>query len=237
MKKKRSKQTFVDLQFAKVDLSRAARCGQSEVIYGLGKPPEKILKIARELKKSGQSILITRTDRSVFRKVQNELKGSKFHEEAGIISWHPNGKKIERLNAKIAVCAAGTVDVPVAEEAVVTAEFYGAPVDRFYDVGVAGLHRLLAHHKALVRADVIVVVAGMEGALPSVVAGLVSSPVIAVPTAKGYGADFRGVTPLLAMLNSCASGITVVNINNGFNAGFTAARIALALHQRSKTAR
>lgn len=214
-----------DLGFARVDLQRQRRCGMPEVIFGQGKTPEQILKIASTLAADGQPVLVTRTGMPAYRKMKKVFPKSVFHEKAHAISLFPAGVKPPRSKGRICVCAAGTSDIPVAEEAAVTAEFYGNKVDRIYDAGVAGLHRLLRMEPIWSAAHVIIAVAGMEGALPSVIGGLVSVPVIAVPTSVGYGASLGGVTALLGMLNSCSSGVSVVNIDNGFGAGYCAAQI------------
>ena len=213
---------FVDLQFAKVDLDRQKRCGTPEVVFGMGKTPQQIKAIASALKKAGQPVLVTRTNRAAFLSVRKILPGCVFHETASIITFRPAKISARR---RVCICAAGTSDIPVAEEAAVTAEFFGLHVDRCYDVGVAGLHRLAARMELLRSSLVIIAVAGMEGALPSVIAGLVDKPIIAVPTSVGYGANLQGVAALLGMLTSCGSGVTVVNIDNGFGAAYAANQI------------
>lgn len=217
------KAPFEDLGYAKVDLHRAVRQGAAEVIYGAGKTPEQIIGIARTMQKNGVSpILITRLGAEAAAQLQPELPlDYRASARLGILGELP----VPDAPGTIVVAAAGTSDYPVAEEAAVTAEVHGNRVVRLYDVGVAGLHRLLAHLDELMQARVVIAVAGMEGALASVIGGLVSCPVIAVPTSVGYGAAFGGVAALLAMLNSCASGVSVVNIDNGFGAGFLASRI------------
>src|SRR5262245_27747775 len=214
---------FEDLGYARVDHHRAARQGFPEVIFGPGKTPNQIAGIAERIVASGHSLLVTRTDRAAYDAVAERLAEAKFHDLARTITL-PLGE-LPLGRGTILVTAAGTADLPVAEEAAVSAELMGNTVDRLYDVGVAGLHRLLAEHARLLSARVIIVVAGMEGALPSVVGGLVDVPVIAVPTSVGYGASFGGVTALLAMLNSCATGVSVVNIDNGFGAAAIASSI------------
>jgi NCAIR mutase (PurE)-related protein len=214
---------FDDLPFARVDRHRSLRQGFPEVIFGPGKTPQQIAAIAGRIVAAGESLLITRTDRAAFEAVSAGITGANFHELARTIT-RPAGD-IPPGRGTILVAAAGTADLPVAEEAAVCAELMGNCVDRLYDVGVAGLHRLLAEHARLTTARVVIVVAGMEGALPSVVGGLVDVPVIAVPTSVGYGASFGGITALLAMLNSCASGVSVVNIDNGFGAAAIASSI------------
>ena len=214
---------FEDLGFARVDHHRAIRQGCPEVIFGPGKTPEQIVTIAERLVAAGHSLLVTRTDRASFDAVQARLNDAKFHEVAKTITL--TRRPPAPGKGSILVAAAGTSDLPVAEEAAVCAEAMGNTVDRLYDVGVAGLHRLLAEMPRLADARAVIVVAGMEGALPSVVGGLVSAPVIAVPTSVGYGASFGGMTALLAMLNSCATGVSVVNIDNGFGAASVASAI------------
>ena len=216
---------YLDLGFAKVDHHRGLRQGFAEVVYAKGKTPAQVVAIARELlrPRSKQNILITRADLRIFRAVRRLSRGAKFHSLSGAISIQRN-REIAG-HGTILVVAAGTSDIPVAEEAAVTAEIMGNEVETLYDVGVAGLHRLLAHREKIAAARVIVCVAGMEGALPSVVAGLVSAPVIAVPTSVGYGASFGGLAALLAMLNSCASNVSVVNIDNGFGGGYVASTV------------
>jgi pyridinium-3,5-biscarboxylic acid mononucleotide synthase len=214
---------FEDLGFARVDHHRALRQGCPEVIFGPGKTPEQVAAIAERIVAAGHSLLVTRTDRQTFDLVASRLTKAKFHELARTITL-PLGE-IPAGRGTIVVAAAGTADLPVAEEAAVSAELMGNVVDRVFDVGVAGIHRLFAEHARLMAARVIVAVAGMEGALPSVIGGLVNVPVIAVPTSVGYGANFGGLTPLLAMLNSCASGVSVVNIDNGFGAAAVASAI------------
>ena len=216
-------QPFADLGYAKVDHHRALRQGAPEVIYGAGKTPEQIVGIAKALLETGQGpVLITRMNQAAADFVGAALPLD-YHPEArcGIIGGIP----APRESGTVLIVTAGTSDIPVAEEAALTARVLGSRVRRLYDVGVAGLHRLLAHLEEIMEADVIVVIAGMEGALASVVGGLVDCPVIAVPTSVGYGAAFEGLAALLSMLNSCASGVSVVNIDNGFGAGFLANRI------------
>ena len=214
---------FEDLGFARVDHHRALRQGFPEVILGTGKTPAQIAAIAARIVARGHSLLVTRTDELAFASVKAEVPGATFHAEARAITLQQ--QDISPGKGLVLVAAAGTSDRPVAEEAVVTAELMGNEVERLYDVGVAGLHRLLSAHNRLTAARVIVVVAGMEGALPSVIGGLVNVPIIAVPTSVGYGASFGGVAALLGMLNSCASGVSVVNIDNGFGAATIASLI------------
>ena len=214
---------FTEMGYARPDLHRGVRQGAGEVIYGAGKTAEQIVGIARALQRGGQErVLITRLDADKAAAVARELPLEyRDAPRLGLLGGipAPDGR------GTVVVTTGGTSDIPVAEEAAVTAEFHGSSVLRLYDVGVAGLHRLLAHTDELVRADVIIAVAGMEGALASVVGGLVTCPVIAVPTSVGYGAAFGGLAALLSMLNSCASGVSVVNIDNGFGAGYLAAVI------------
>ncbi len=210
-----------DLEFARVDGHRALRQGFPEVIYADGKTPAQVVKIARTILRHGGNLLATRVSRDTARALKRAFPRAKHHRDAAAVTVIR--KRLPQQPGIIAVLCAGTTDIPVAAEAAVTAEIMGNRVKTFYDVGVAGLHRLLAINEELLAARVLVVVAGMEGALPSVVAGLVDRPVIAVPTSVGYGASFGGMAALLAMLNSCASGVTVVNIDNGFGAGYAAA--------------
>jgi NCAIR mutase (PurE)-related protein len=214
---------YEDIGFAKVDHHRALRRGFAEVVYGPGKSVEQIVAIVDRLVAHGNNVLVTRTTREVHERVAERHAAARFHEAARCLTLAV--RPAEALAGRVAVVCAGTSDVPVAEEAAVTSEFLGATVDRVFDVGVAGLHRLLDQAERLRQAAVVVVAAGMEGALPSVVGGLVAAPVIAVPTSIGYGASFGGLAALLAMLNSCASGVAVVNIDNGFGAGYLASLI------------
>jgi pyridinium-3,5-biscarboxylic acid mononucleotide synthase len=211
-----------DLGFAQVDHHRAARQGFPEVVFGQGKTSAQIARIAAAIVQRGHSLLVTRTDASVFQAVAKVVPDATFHEQARIIERR---LPIERGKGVVLVAAAGTSDIPVAEEAAVSAEVMGNDVDRLYDVGVAGLHRLLAQRDRIAAARVIIAVAGMEGALASVIGGLARAPVVAVPTSVGYGASFGGVAALLAMLNSCATGVSVVNIDNGFGAAAVASKI------------
>ncbi len=214
---------FEDIGFAKVDLHRKTRQGAAEVIYGAGKTPEQISSIIEVLQRNHQeTVLITRLSKEAAEVVGRELE-LKYYADAhiGVVGTIPVPDGI----GKIVVATGGTSDIPVAEEAALTAEVLGNEVIRLYDVGVAGLHRLLSHLEELMSADVIIAIAGMEGALASVIGGLVDCPVIAVPTSVGYGASFGGMSALLSMLNSCASGVSVVNIDNGFGAGYLASMI------------
>ncbi len=214
---------IADLGFAQVDLHRGLRKNFPEVIYGESKTPEQVARIAAHLGAREHRFLVTRVGPEHARAVRKKLKRVVYHPVARCLTYQK--KPLPKRPGAIAVVAAGTSDMPVAEEAAVTADVMGNEVERLYDVGVAGLHRLLSRLEALQRAHVIIAVAGMEGALPSVVAGLVNRPVIAVPTSVGYGASFGGLAALFAMLNSCASGLSVVNINNGFGAGYAASQI------------
>jgi len=206
---------YEDIGFARIDHHRSIRQGFPEVVFGLGKTPTQIAAVAERIAANGHTLLITRASPAAFDAVLRVVPGAVFHGDARIISY---GQVAPPGRGTIMIVAAGTSDLPVVEEAAVTAEVMGNMVDRLYDVGVAGLHRVLAESKRLSTARVIIVVAGMEGALPSVVSGLVDVPVIAVPTSVGYGAAFGGITALLGMLNSCATGVSVVNIDNGFGA-------------------
>ena len=218
---------FEDLGFAKVDHHRALRQGFAEVIFGKGKTPAQVVGIVRAMlreKDSRQNILVTRADAKIFAAVKrDEIARAKFHASSGVVTI----ERSREITGKgtILVVSAGTSDIPVAEEALLTAQMMGNRAEHLYDVGVAGIHRLLEHRENLTKARVIICVAGMEGALPSVVGGLVAAPVIAVPTSVGYGASFGGVAALLGMLNSCASNVTVVNIDNGFGAACVASCI------------
>jgi NCAIR mutase (PurE)-related protein len=217
---------YEDLDFAKLDHHRDLRTGFPEVIYAPGKTPEQLTQIAQSMTESSYKVLITRADPKAYKAVRKVLPEARYSKLARTIV-------LERDNEVppvpgVLIVAAGTADLPVAEEAAITAELMGNGVERLWDVGVAGVHRLLEHLSLLQNARVVVAVAGMEGALPSLVGGLVSSPVIAVPTSVGYGANFHGLAALLAMLNSCSPGIAVVNIDNGFGAGYMAGTINLA---------
>lgn len=220
---------FLDLGYAKPDMQRGLRQGVSEVVYGAGKTADQIAGIIAALRSAGQSrVMATRVDAAKAARVESLLGVQDrapfaYREEARMVVV--GGVPESDGNGYVVVAAAGTSDLPVAEEAALTAEMLGSRVMRLYDVGVAGIHRLLAHADDIARAQAVVAVAGMEGALPSVIGGMASCPVIAVPTSVGYGASFGGVTALLAMLNSCASGVSVVNIDNGFGGGYQAALI------------
>jgi NCAIR mutase (PurE)-related protein len=214
---------FEDLGFAKVDHHRALRVGMPEVVFGERKTPAQVAAIFKRLSRHGNNVLATRASKEQFSAVKKIVRAAKYDRQARAIIL----RRDKKLYGKglISVVSAGTSDIPVAEEAVVTAELMGNEVERVYDVGVAGIHRLLAHREAISKARVVIVCAGMEGALPSVVGGLVGVPVIAVPTSVGYGAAFQGLAALLGMMNSCASNVTVVNIDNGFGAGYVASLI------------
>jgi len=214
---------FEDLGFAKLDHHRTLRIGIPEVVFGQGKSPAQLAQIFARLARHGGNVLATRSSDEQFAAVKKKVRKAEHRELARAIVLQRDHKKYGR--GIIAVVSAGTSDIPVAEEAVVTAEIMGNVVEHLYDVGVAGIHRLLANRGTLTRARVIIVCAGMEGALPSVVGGLVGVPVIAVPTSVGYGAAFKGVAALLGMMNSCASNVSVVNIDNGFGAGYVASLI------------
>jgi NCAIR mutase (PurE)-related protein len=214
---------YRDLGFARIDHHRAVRQGFPEVVLGLGKTAAQVAAIAVEIVGRGSTLLITRANQEMYDQVRPLVPGATYYREAAIIAFRQ--QDVAPGKGRILVVAAGTSDLPIAEEAALTAELMGNEVDRLYDVGVAGLHRLLGERGRFDTARVIVVVAGMEGALPSVVAGLVAVPVIAVPTSVGYGASFGGIAALLGMLNSCASGVSVVNIDNGFGAGNIASLI------------
>jgi pyridinium-3,5-biscarboxylic acid mononucleotide synthase len=212
-----------DLGFARLDHHRTLRRGFPEVIYSPGKTAAEVGIIAERMAASGQSVLATRCSPEAFEQIQRRIPDAVYHERARCAVAVRN--RPAPVLGKVVVATGGTSDIPVAEEAALTAEMAGSPVDRLWDVGVAGIHRLLANRERLLEANVIIAVAGMEGALPSVIGGLVERPVIAVPTSVGYGAAFGGVAALLGMLNSCAPGLTVVNIDNGFGAGYVAGMI------------
>ncbi len=214
---------FEDLGFANIDHHRSLRVGMAEVIFGPGKEPRQLAEIFAKLAEHGNNVLATRATQEQFRAVKRKLRKAEFHSLARCITLTQN--ETVRGKGNIVVVSAGTSDIPVAEEALVTAQIMGNEVQHLYDVGVAGIHRLLARRDILTKARVLIVCAGMEGALPSVVGGLVGVPVIAVPTSVGYGASYKGIAALLGMLNSCASNVTVVNIDNGFGAGYVASII------------
>ena len=214
---------FTDLGHTVLDTDRARRTGSAEVIFGEGKSAEQINEIIQRMVEQNTGTLVTRLNQTTYDQLTLLPESASYHAMSQLLWWHDSPPPT--LQHSIAVVSAGTSDMPIAEEAALTAEFYGNSVQRIYDVGVAGLHRLLARLDDLRSARVLVVVAGMEGALPSVVGGLVDKPIIAVPTSVGYGAAFDGVAALLGMMTSCASGVSVVNIDNGFGAGFLANRI------------
>jgi NCAIR mutase (PurE)-related protein len=214
---------FEDLGFAKVDHHRVLRAGMPEAVFAQGKTPAQTAAIFSRLARHKSNVLATRASAEQFRAVRKAAPRAEYHELARAIVLRQDKRKYGK--GKVAVVSAGTADIPVAEEAVVTVEVMGNDVEHLYDVGVAGIHRLLARREVLAGARVVIVCAGMEGALPSVVGGLVRVPVIAVPTSVGYGAAFEGLAALLGMLNSCASNVTVVNIDNGFGAGYVASMI------------
>lgn len=220
---------MVDLGFAKVDLQRQERCGLPEVIFGLGKTAEQVISIARALRDNGQPVLATRIVEKDAIQITAAFPEARYDPTCEILTI----EKLAVLPGRLAVAAAGTSDLKVAEEVALTAEFFGVTVDRFTDVGVAGIHRLFHRLEDLRSADVIVAVAGMEGALPSVIGGLVDRPVIAVPTSIGYGANLQGMTALCGMLTSCSSGVTVVNIDNGFGGAYAAIQILRLLQNNS----
>lgn len=219
--------------FARIDHHRNLRCGFPEVIFGSGKSADQILQILHNMQGKAPQILVTRVDEEIYQAVQAEFPQAIYHSRARAITLGQVPES-ERLPGVLVVCA-GTADIPVAEEGALTAEMTGSQVERLYDVGVAGLHRLLDQTQRLQKANAIVVAAGMEGALASVVGGLVSAPVIAVPTSVGYGASFNGLAALLAMLNTCAPGVTVVNIDNGFGAGYMAGMINQLAYKQPPT--
>ncbi|CAO0821892.1 Pyridinium-3,5-biscarboxylic acid mononucleotide synthase [Desulfarculales bacterium] len=215
---------YEDLGFARVDHHRVLRKGFPEVIFGQGKTPAQIVSIAQALFAQGAAVLVTRVEAAKAKVVRQKIPKLEYHPQARVLT-RPAREGARSGRGLVAVVAAGTSDLPVAEEAVITARLMGSAIETVYDVGVSGLHRLLASRLVLARASCFVVVAGMEGALPSVVAGMVDKPVIAVPTSVGYGTAFGGLAALLGMLNSCAPGLSVVNIDNGFGAGYLASMI------------
>jgi len=214
---------YDDIGFAKLDTQRQERCGMPEAIFCQGKTVEQVRTISARLLRHGQNLLATRASEEMYRAIAADSPDAQWSELAGTVTVKRSGNP--HPSGKIALVCAGTSDIPVAEEARITAEFLENDVERYYDVGVAGIHRLLRHRRKLQQANVLIVVAGMEGALASVVGGIVARPVIAVPTSIGYGASFQGVAPLLTMLNSCAAGVAVVNIDNGFGAACIASLI------------
>lgn len=219
-----SKNSFVDLDFAKLDLSRKARCGHHEVIYSEKKTVEQLKKIIQTLDINGENnIIATRVNLEQLKMLKESFKNIEINEQARLCVINPDFKI--RYKSKVGIISAGTSDIAVAEEAAITLSAMGINFERFYDCGVAGIHRLFDNLDAIQTCDILIVIAGMEGALGSVVGGLVNSPIIAVPTSIGYGSNFNGLSALLSMLNSCASGMTVVNIDNGFGAAYAAAKI------------
>lgn len=214
---------FSDLGFAKIDRHRALRRGFPEVIYCPGKTPSQLQEIIKKRLEDGGNILVTKTDEEAFKAIKKAAPEARYFESARLVVVEQQKRSEKR--GLVLVVTAGTTDIPIAEEAAITAELMEAKVERIYDVGVAGVHRLIAFQNRLSKARAIVAVAGMEGALPSLIGGMVGCPVIAVPTSVGYGASFQGITALLSMLNSCAPGVAVVNIDNGFGAGYLAALI------------
>ncbi|MFC1867437.1 nickel pincer cofactor biosynthesis protein LarB [Thermodesulfobacteriota bacterium] len=222
--RKLKKLPFEDIGFACIDHHRGLRRGLAEVIFGEGKEADDIIAIMDRMIKQDESILITRISPDKAQKVRKKYPKSIYHRKSRVLNLNTKPRKASGKGT-ILIISAGTSDIPVAEEAAITARFMGNDVETIYDIGISGLHRVLAHKESLAKATVIVVVAGMEGALPSVVGGLVDRPVIAVPTSVGYGASFGGIAALLGMLNSCAAGVTVVNIDNGFGAGYAASVI------------
>jgi NCAIR mutase (PurE)-related protein len=215
------KKTFEDLGFAKIDHHRVQRKGFPEVIYCEGKTPDQIASIAKKIAQNKHDVLATRADKKAYQAIKKVFKKAKYHESARIITVQKE-PRLSVSGSLISIISAGTSDQPVAEEAAVTAEFLGLKPERIYDVGVAGIHRLYKNINKIEKAKVLIVVAGMEGALPSVIGGLVDKPVIAVPTSVGYGSSFKGLSALLTMLNSCAPGVAAVNIDNGFGAAVMA---------------
>jgi NCAIR mutase (PurE)-related protein len=223
--------SFEDLKFAKLDHHRALRTGLPEVIFAPGKTDDQIIKIFERMRKAGSDIIITRVDKRIYHRLRRKFAGIKYSDIARII-YQTRRKKGSFAQGTIAIVSAGTADMNVAQEAALSAEAFGAKVERIYDVGVAGIHRLLAHQEVLRQASVVIVVAGMEGALASAVGGMVAAPVIAVPTSIGYGASFGGLAALLSMLNSCAPGVTVVNIDNGFGAAMAALKMLQGMNKK-----
>lgn len=213
---------FSDMSFAKVDLGRQKRCGLPEVIFCAGKTSGQIAEIAKCLRDAGQPMLATKATAENYRAVKEVIPEAAFYERPGIITA---GEAQNPVEGKVSIVSAGTADIPIADETALTCGFFGSAVEQVYDVGAAGLHRISAHVDSLNNTDVVVVVAGMDGVLPTIVSGMVDAPVIAVPTSVGYGASFDGLAALLTMLNSCAPGLSVVNIDNGFGAAYMACKI------------
>ncbi|MCI8548872.1 MAG: nickel pincer cofactor biosynthesis protein LarB [Bacilli bacterium] len=212
---------YEELEYAKIDHNRKKRVGIGEVVFCQGKPNEFLTKIFTSIYKENEEVLGTRATKEQYELLKKVIPNIEYNHIARILKIEKTKERI----GNIAICTAGTADIPIAEEAVETAEFFGSKVEKIYDVGVAGIHRILSQREKLEKANCIIVIAGMEGALASVVAGLVKVPVIAVPTSIGYGANFGGITPLLGMLNSCSNGVSVVNIDNGYGAGYVANQI------------
>lgn len=227
MASRRHPRTFLPKAFAEVDLHRRHRLGAPEIIYGAGKTVPQIAAIARKLRADRQPVLITRLDAAKARQLHRKLPAGKYHPHAHTFTLKATGKRLSGRSLRVGICAAGTSDHPVAEEAHVTLDFLGHRPSRFYDIGVAGLHRTFRRLAEIRSQDALIVVAGMEAALPSVLGGLVRLPLVAVPTSVGYGAHLQGITAFLGMLNSCAPGITVVNIDNGFGAAYAIHRFSL----------
>ena len=213
---------YSDLGFAKLDIERVKRRGASEAVFCECKTDEQLIKIFSEFKKQGQNVIGTRANSHQAEILKKEFAGLKYNEQAHVVTLI---QKPVKKSGEISICTGGTGDIPVAEEAAETAEFYGSNVKKYYDIGVAGIHRLFANIDNIRKANVIIAVAGMEGALAGIITGMVDIPVIAVPTSIGYGSSLKGLSSLLTMLNSCAEGMTVVNIDNGFNAGYSASQI------------
>ena len=220
---------FEDIGFAKIDHHRTLRKGFPEVVFCQNKTKKQVLGIIKRLACNNSDLLATRATVEMYDEVKKHLKNAEYNELARTITIKKTGQTTDSSSKKILVISAGTSDIPVAEEAAVTSEIMGNNVERLYDVGVAGIHRLLAGREKIENAEILIVVAGMDGVLPSVVGGLVGKPIIAVPTSVGYGASFKGIAPLLTMLNSCSPGIVVVNIDNGFGAGYFASLIIKTL--------
>lgn len=210
---------YKDIDFARLDIERQKRKGYSEAVYCECKNSEDLVKIFQEFQKQGQNVIGTRADKSQYERLKKEFDQIEYDERGRVLTLVT--KPAEKIG-EVAVCSAGTGDIPIAQEAALTAEFYGSNVKRYYDIGIAGIHRLFDKIDDIKKANVVIAVAGMEGALGSVIAGLVDIPVIAVPTSVGYGSSMKGLSALLTMLNSCAEGMTVVNIDNGFGAGYSA---------------
>ncbi|MCL5772518.1 MAG: nickel pincer cofactor biosynthesis protein LarB [Actinobacteria bacterium] len=223
---------FEDIGFAKIDHHRKLRKGFPEVVYGANKTPYQILEITKKFLKYTDTLLITRTNKEVFNLIQEELDNIYFVEEAQIIYVKSPEHDLHLIKGVTVVCA-GTSDIPIAEEACITSYLMGNDVRKIYDVGIAGIHRLLNYKDEILKSNVVIAVAGMEGALPGLISSLVDCPVIGVPTSVGYGASFKGISPLLTMLNSCSPGLSVVNIDNGFGAGYIASLINKKINLKS----